>query len=1101
MDWSYIIILGLSVAVLALAARYANSHKAKPSASADSGKTSSETTGQALLRLAGAIEQFVERSSHPRELYEQADFLAAVSILGSKDATIEQLRQYVTGASWPLTCVALHVLTKRPERDEMCQTVLAQLDHLRPWPIYFVLRYLCSLEKRPPVGAPLSQVQHWWSDNFIIVDAFREYFEQRAKLGDPASFGNALETIKSGELETIEPFLSAIDHPVSAALRDELKRWNHSHLDRTFLTGIGRFWTKNPEDELLVTPDEWRERLVVSCSAILKSKPHHSLLVCGEPRVGKTSFLKLVSQLLEEEGWCVFESSAAELMAGQMYYGQLEERIRKIVTALNVAKKVVWYVPDLLQIAEGGRHQNQPSSILDQVSQAVNSGDLVLVSETSPAGAVRLFQRYPALKGVLELVRLQPMNESQTATLVRGIVEKIATAVKMEVTPEAVDAVLHLSNQYLGSTQLPGITVDLLKRAATHALSAGEQKVGAEDVLQTLSQLSGLPRTILDDNQRLDLKGVVDHFAKRVIGQDEAVGAIVDRIAMLKAGLVDPKRPIGVFLFAGPTGTGKTELAKTLADYLFGSADRMARLDMSELQTADSTTKILGSGDNDAESLAAKIRKQPFSVVLLDEFEKAHPNAWDLFLQVFDDGRLTDSMGRMVDFRHTIIILTTNLGATAHAGSGIGFARRQGAYSETQILQAVSRTFRPEFVNRLDKIIVFRPLSRDFMRQILGKELNAVLQRRGLRQRDWAVEYEDSAINFLLDRGFTTDMGARPLRRAIDEHLLAPLAATMVEHRYPDGDQFLFVRSNGKAIQVEFVDPDADIPAPVASVPEEDHGALLARAIMGAAGTEAECHALSDAHTCIAARLASPEWRGLKDSLSALISQPDVWQRPDRASVFSRYEVVDRVLEAWRTAERLRTRLDAGRERQGKISRELVARLALQLHLVKFGIDDAIADRPIDAVVCVDPLASGNAGSDVTEAWSGKLTSMYRRWSQLRRMTVSEFTASGTILHVTGFGAFDVLNEEAGLHVWEDGDGKRAVARVRVVASALEMNSGDPGLAFERLLDSAGDSTMIVRRYRGEPDMLVRDARKGWRSGKLDAVLAGNFDLIGMMSR
>src|SRR5262245_29542785 len=238
----------------------------------------------------------------------------------------------------------------------------------------------------------------------------------------------------------------------------------------------------------------------------------------------------------------------------------------------------------------------------------------------------------------------------------------------------------------------------------------------------------------------------------------------------------------------------------------------MTRLDMSEFQTADSTTKILGDRgfSEHSDSLIERIRKQPFSVILLDEFEKAHANCWDLFLQMFDDGRLTDANGRVADFRHTFIILTSNLGATEHRGLSLGFVPGSMAYSEEQVLQAVARTFRPEFINRLDKVIVFKPLSRELMREILHKELRHVMERRGLKNREWAVEWEPTAIEFLLDRGFSPTMGARPLKRAIDQYLLAPLAATLVEHRFPKGDQFLFVRSNGKAIEVEFVDPDAD---------------------------------------------------------------------------------------------------------------------------------------------------------------------------------------------------------------------------------------------------------------------------------------------------
>jgi ATP-dependent Clp protease ATP-binding subunit ClpC len=227
----------------------------------------------------------------------------------------------------------------------------------------------------------------------------------------------------------------------------------------------------------------------------------------------------------------------------------------------------------------------------------------------------------------------------------------------------------------------PGNVIDLLPHLGRLAARGGQRAMAREDLLVTLSQLTGLPHSVLDEREELDAAGLEAFFAQRVMGQPEAVRCLVDRVAMLKAGLTDPKRPIGVFLFAGPTGTGKTEVAKTLAEHLFGSAERMIRLDMSEFQEPQSLARIVGeSGEGaDSNALVDRIRKQPFSVVLLDEFEKAHPRVWDVFLQVFDYARLTDAHGNLADFRHSIIILTTNLGAVEHQGGSLGFTLAGGA--------------------------------------------------------------------------------------------------------------------------------------------------------------------------------------------------------------------------------------------------------------------------------------------------------------------------------------------------------------------------------------------------------------------------------------
>lgn len=1119
---SFIIFLAVLAFVVWMEAksRRARSAKApKPEAPSDNAGTADLTSldqveipadrkdslATTLNRLGEQMQPTADAAATVDAMFDLPQFNEAVRLLSDPTAVgLDAVRQYALGWNWCLSCAAFEALTKRPDRQLVFAPIMAQFANMRPWPLHFALRYFDSLDNRPPSGAPATYAQEWWANATSIVESFLESFRRRRDLGDPPFFGDYVDAPNASSPETIAALLSQVDDPMAASLKWMLEQHVASRLDEAYLRGFGRFW-KMGDASMLVEAQPWREALDRVEQAAL-SQPPRSVLVTGEARVGKSSFLRLLGERLARKGWRVFEASAAELMAGQIYIGELEGRIRRAVAELDAGKHVAWCVGDILQLAGSGTHRGQSASILDQIAQAMSAGRLVVLAEANPEGAVRLFQSIPGLRSEMEVVRLQPFSEADLAGLARDVASRFGSA-GAPFAPEAVDSALHLATQYFGGAPAPGVVVDLLKRATQQAAAEQAAAVEPPHVLSALSLITGLPEAILDERQKVDLAAVRAFFAERVMGQEEAVGTVVDRIAMLKAGLIDPNRPVGVFLFAGPTGTGKTELAKTLAEFLFGSASRMARLDMSEFQTPDSTVKILGErGAANTDALVERVRKQPFSVVLLDEFEKAHANVWDLFLQVFDDGRLTDANGYVVDFRHTLIILTSNLGATSHRSSGMGFSPSKDAYSDEQVQKAISRTFRPEFVNRLDKVVVFKPLSREMMRAILGKELRLVLERRGLRNRDWAVEWEPSALDFLLDRGFTPEMGARPLKRAIDQHLLAPLAATLVEHRFPEGDQFLFVRSNGKAIEVEFVDPDAD--ASVTLPGEETAGASLAQMILQPEGTQAENASLMASLEAVKARGDSAEWNGLKARLADAASLPEFWSNPGRHGVFARLALMDRVREATHTAERLERRLEPS-ARAGHPSRELIARLALQIRLIEEGIDDVFEDAPIDVALMVEPALAGGAEDAAQAAWRGRIEAMYRAWGSRRHMQVEELVAPKSnpgpvILRVTGFGAWRTLSGEAGLHVYEtgvkEGAAGRLTARVKVVAGPSEDPTPRRAPAvLSELLAEAKVSSTVVRRYREKPSPLVRD-KSGWRTGRLDAILGGDFDLIAASS-
>jgi ATP-dependent Clp protease ATP-binding subunit ClpC len=703
------------------------------------------------------------------------------------------------------------------------------------------------------------------------------------------------------------------------------------------------------------------------------------------------------------------------------------------------------------------------------------------------------------------MVRIETQSPSATSTFAHAVVQRLAQKTDVTITSNCVPTAIDGARQYLSAGSLPGTALDLIRLTVSRAITAEKIEIGSDQVIETLSQLTGIPVSILDIKERIDLSAVRQFFSSRIIGQNEAVTCVVERIAMLKAGLTDPGKPIGVFLFAGPTGTGKTELAKTAAIYLFGSVDRLIRLDMSEFQTAESTIKILGNG-GDTDSLIARIRKQPFSVVLLDEFEKAHAKIWDLFLQVFDDGRLTDSSGHVADFRHCIIILTTNLGATGHQSSGLGFAPTITAFASDQVMRAVSQTYRPEFRNRLDNVIVFHPLSRDVMREILKKELNLILERRGLKERDWAVEWEASAQEFLLEKGFSPELGARPLKRAIDQYVLAPLAATIVERRFPEGDQFVFIRSDGRAIQAEFVDPNTSTPAVSAPSDPSDSGKprTLAAMILTPYGTATEVDALETAYIEMEQSLESTDWEDLKTHLSKLMMMPDFWTRSDRYETLSRLALMDRVATAARTAQSLLARLNRGLERTGKRSREMISRLALQIHLICEGIKDVFESAPIEIAILVEPALEAHGDAQTTQSWCLQLLDMYRAWANNRHMQLAESSALARnlpILLISGFGAHRLLAQEVGLHILEIADdtnpSSRATARVLLAVAPL----GDlPAIRLQNALMEAFNrsprASNVVRRYRGGPSPLVRNANGSWRTGKFESVLRGDFDLI-----
>ncbi len=934
-----------------------------------------------------------------------------------------------------------------------------------------LLRALAVCEGRLTLEI-LRAAEEDWSDAPIIKEVAR-FVDARVAAGETVT-AEELGELEASLQPVVDEILRAGSERTRVAFEPAMQEWRRSFVDVTFFKELGR--VLEPDELPAATIVGSRAIAVDAIAAALDSPQPRSVLLVGDPGAGKTSLiLEAVRRL--EGGWLAFQASAADVNAGQAFIGMLEERVHDIVRR-TAGRKIAWIFPSFEEALWSGQHMQSPRGVLDALLPFVESGDAIVVGEIDPLAYELVIQQRPRVARLFEVVRLTPISDADALEVARGW----AAQNELEVDDDTLAEALDLASHYLPATAAPGNLLRLLELVRDRIRRGVASEVSPETVISTLSDATGLPLHVLDPRATLSLERVRAFFEARVLGQPEAVDCLVERIALVKAGLTDPTRPLGVFLFVGPTGTGKTEIAKAFSAFVFGSEDRLVRLDMSEYQTPESLDRLLGDAatEKHAAPLIAQVRKQPFSVLLLDEFEKSHPQIWDIFLQVFDDGRLTDRNGRTVDLRHCVIILTSNLGSAIPTGPGVGFVGRTEAFDASGVLRSVERSFRPEFLNRLDRVVVFRPLGRGVMRDLLEKELTDVLRRRGFRMQPWAVEWDEAAIDFLIEKGFTAELGARPLKRAVERHLLTRLAEAIVERTFPAGDQFLFITARpGAGLEVTFVDPNAaDEPLGVAP---PDGALTLAALALDPQGSQAEAAFLRAELEAVDDE--SQHWRSVKEEALGSMHEPGFWESDARTGVLARVEYLDRLEAATRTAKRLAGRLASGRETHSRELVELLSRRLLVLRGALRGLEDG---EPSDARITLRPGHGDDANA--CAAFVVELSEMYVSWAAGRGMQIREADGHDTrILEVVGLGAYTLLRGENGMHVLETPAGESSFDRATVVVSVAAL---DPGWA-----STDGAEAVIVRRYRREPSPLVRYA-SGARTGRIDRVLAGDFDLI-----
>lgn len=1094
--------------------------------------------------------------AHPSEMVGLPAMTATVTLFGEAAATDEQLLNFAFGDHPGLRCAAYLAIAERGPAFTAIDRVVAEAATMPPWFLYFALRAIaaCAPAEEPVVGQLLVNISidaggRSWAGNPQAVEHFRAFLVARVRAGERPGF-------TPGQQRTIDRNDSRFD---IARLLDRLGTdaaggWSTTltagavasestgaegppgggggagpvDREREILVQLGRIWDRAPAAagrRLLETPTQ--SAMVDRLQRCLEADPPRPCLLVGEPGVGKRAVFEALARRLLASQWTILEAGHTDIIANQKYIGEMEGRLQLYVRELGRPHRL-WFIPELGALRSTGSHEQKRTGALHLLLPHFEAGDLRVVGTLTPSAWETLQQAVPGTRGVFEVIKIEPLGTEDSLRLARAWLADGADPDRPTTADDRViDEAWLLAQQFLSDRAAPGNLLQLLdqtRRRVAH--TGGRSEFDRLDLIATLSELTGLPTSFLDDHQNYDLQTVRSFFGDRLLGQDEAVECLVQRIAMMKAGLGDPSRPQGVFLFAGPTGTGKTEIAKVLAEFLFGSPERLIRVDMSEYNERGAAARLLRATspltENGGGSLVSRVRQRPFSVVLLDEFEKAATDVWDLFLQVADDGRLTDENGETVDFRHTIIILTSNLGARVPKGSGVGFSRGAETFRPQEVEKAIERAFRKEFINRLDRIVVFRPFTRETMRELLRLEIRKAEQRRGLRHRDWATIWEDSAVDFLLERGFTVDLGARPLRRAVERYLLEPLATIIAQGRNPDGDQFLFVHADGDRLLADFIDPEAPVPLAVESAPAAASGGCAitpGRVLLAGHGGEPELSGLALSHAALADRLRSGDLRRRKSAGLAAMARSDFWETDDRFAVLGLIENIDRVESGLESAgqllERLTTPLRGGRGGRSvrTISPELLMKLAGSLHLLTAAVTALERDQAWDAYLLVDAGGDGGAPAAEADAWARRIAAMYERWAVQRRFKREVLLDTGgepgqpwrQITAVSGFAACLLLGHENGLHVWEDPDPKREggfrrqpvlVRAVPQPPRAAHDQAAAVREALELLAVPSPDRLQLVRQYRSLPSPLVRDRVRGWRSGRLERVLDGNFDLM-----
>ncbi|MFN9984593.1 MAG: ATP-dependent Clp protease ATP-binding subunit [Pirellula sp.] len=565
----------------------------------------------------------------------------------------------------------------------------------------------------------------------------------------------------------------------------------------------------------------------------------------------------------------------AMMVAGTKYRGQFEERIKAVMNEVRRARNTILFIDELHTLVGAGGAEGAIDAA-NVLKPALARGEIQCIGATTLDESRKYIEKDNALARRFQEIIVEPTSKNETIQILKGLKERYEEHHRVQITDDAIVAAVEMSERYITARCLPDKAIDVIDEAGARvrlrtmtkppdlkdidedverlnkekedavanqdfekaaALRDQADKlrrkkeqitrdwreksreadgvVDEEVIAEVVSKMTGIPLTRLSTEDSLRLMNMESELHKRVVSQEQAVAAVAKAVRRSRSGLKDPKRPTGCFVFAGPTGVGKTLLAKALAESLFGDPDALIHIDMSEYMEKHNVSRLIGAppgyvGYEEGGQLTEKIRRRPYAVVLLDEIEKAHPDVFNMLLQVMEEGRLTDSFGRNVDFRNTILILTTNAGAEAIKNeSAFGFQKPNDDASyesmKARVMDQIERVFRPEFLNRLDDVIIFRHLNKEDLKKVIDFELAKVRER--LRERGFEIELTEESKEFIIKQGSNLDYGARPLRRAIEQRIEDPLSEELLRGAFEGKNTIVvdvFKDAEGKVTRLDF---------------------------------------------------------------------------------------------------------------------------------------------------------------------------------------------------------------------------------------------------------------------------------------------------------